>query len=94
MESLLVSSAVTSSPAPTNIYLLGFHAKSPTEFAKGFAKALDQSPSETLAMRKRARTSAKRFSEEVFRDSWNAQMDRLIQLRFTPKGERQKLHLD
>ncbi|THY89800.1 UDP-Glycosyltransferase/glycogen phosphorylase [Aureobasidium pullulans] len=72
----------------------GFHAKSPTEFAKGFAKALDQSPSETLAMRKRARTSAKRFSEEVFRDSWNAQMDRLIQLRFTPKGERQKLHLD
>jgi alpha-1,2-mannosyltransferase len=74
--------------------LLGFHAKSPTEFAKGFAKALDQSPSETLAMRKRARTSAKRFSEEVFRDSWNAQMDRLIQLRFTPKGERQKLHLD
>lgn len=63
----------------------GFHAKSPTEFAEGFAKALDQSPSETLAMRKRARTSAKRFSEEVFRDSWNAQMDRLIQLRVTPK---------
>jgi alpha-1,2-mannosyltransferase len=45
-------------------------------------------------MRKRARTSAKRFSEEVFRDSWNAQMDRLIQLRVTPKGERQKLRLE
>ncbi|KAI4720284.1 UDP-Glycosyltransferase/glycogen phosphorylase [Aureobasidium sp. EXF-10727] len=72
----------------------GFHAKSPTEFADGFAKALDQSPSETLAMRKRARTSAKRFSEEVFRDSWNAQMDRLIHLRITPKGERQKLRLE
>jgi alpha-1,2-mannosyltransferase len=45
-------------------------------------------------MRKRARTSAKRFSEEVFRDSWNEQMDRLIQLRVTSKGERQKLRLE
>ena len=72
----------------------GFHAKSPAEFAKGFAQALDQSPSETLAMRKRARTSVKRFSEQVFRDSWNAQMDKLIQLRATPRGQRQKLHLD
>ncbi|KAI5250313.1 UDP-Glycosyltransferase/glycogen phosphorylase [Aureobasidium subglaciale] len=72
----------------------GFHAKTPTEFAKGFAKALDQSPPETLAMRKRARTSAKRFSEGVFRDSWNAQMDRLVQLRVTPRGERQKLRLE
>ncbi|KAH0148463.1 glycosyltransferase family 4 protein, partial [Aureobasidium melanogenum] len=72
----------------------GFHAKSPAELADGFAKALDQSPSETLAMRKRARTSAKRFSEEVFRDSWNAQMDRLIQLRVTPEKQRQKLRLE
>ncbi|KAG9854352.1 UDP-Glycosyltransferase/glycogen phosphorylase, partial [Aureobasidium melanogenum] len=72
----------------------GFHAKSPTEFADGFAKALDQSPSETLAMRKRARTSAKRFSEQVFRDSWNAQMDRLIQLRVTPEAQRHKLSLE
>ena len=44
-------------------------------------------------MRLRARKSAKRFSEEVFRNSWNAQMDKLVLLQATGKGERRNLGL-
>lgn len=77
----------------TNLWHTGFHAKTSDEFASGFARALSLSPGETLAMRKRARLSAKRFSEEVFRDSWNIQMDKLIRLKKAKKAERQTLNL-
>lgn len=45
-------------------------------------------------MRKRARTSSKRFSEEVFRDSWNVSMDKLIRLQKTKPSERKALNLE
>lgn len=60
---------------------LGFHATTPTEFAEGFAKALSLSPEDALAMRLRARKSAKRFSEEVFATAWVGQMEKLVALQ-------------
>ena len=35
---------------------------------------------ETVAMRRRAQTSARRFSEEVFARGWIAHVDRLVEL--------------
>ncbi|KAF2229347.1 glycosyltransferase family 4 protein [Viridothelium virens] len=43
----------------------GFHATTPEEFAHRFGKALSLSSDETLAMRLRARASAKRFTEDA-----------------------------
>ncbi|KAL1304708.1 hypothetical protein AAFC00_003657 [Neodothiora populina] len=71
----------------------GFHARSADEFADGYHRALSLPESDTLAMRKRARQSAKRFSEEVFRDSWNTHMDKLIRLQRTKRSERPRLGL-
>ncbi|RFU79444.1 alpha-1,2-mannosyltransferase alg11 [Trichoderma arundinaceum] len=56
----------------------GFHASTAVEFAAGYEKAL--SLPDPLAMRLRARKSAKRFSEEVFKEKWLTQMDRLVAL--------------
>ncbi|KAL6854154.1 glycosyltransferase family 4 protein [Trichoderma novae-zelandiae] len=56
----------------------GFHGSTAAEFAAGYEAAL--SLSDPLAMRLRARESAKRFSEEVFAEKWSAQMDRLVAL--------------
>ncbi|PTB36767.1 glycosyltransferase family 4 protein [Trichoderma asperellum CBS 433.97] len=56
----------------------GFHASNAAEFAAGYEAAL--SLSDPLAMRLRARKSAKRFSEEVFEEQWLAQMGRLVAL--------------
>ncbi|KAK5127334.1 hypothetical protein LTR85_006673 [Meristemomyces frigidus] len=58
----------------------GFHATTPEEFAAGFAKALDLSPDQALAMRQRARKSSLRFSEEVFSEAWTGQLERLVEL--------------
>ncbi|KAH6651561.1 hypothetical protein BKA67DRAFT_571226 [Truncatella angustata] len=54
----------------------GFHATTATEFAQGFEKAL--SLPDPLTVRKRARISARRFTEEEFARKWLAQMDVLV----------------
>lgn len=59
---------------------IGFHASTEDEFAEGFAKALELSPEEALAMRLRSRKSAKRFSEEVFAERWLAHLEALVAL--------------
>ncbi|KAI9831449.1 MAG: asparagine-linked glycosylation protein [Sarea resinae] len=56
----------------------GFHATTPSEFASGFKQALSLSPEDKLAMRLRARESAKRFTEAAFARLWLVQMDRLV----------------
>jgi alpha-1,2-mannosyltransferase len=58
---------------------LGFHATTPTEFANGFEKAL--SLEDALGMRRRARLSAKRFTEEEFSKGWIRQMGKLVDLQ-------------
>ncbi|KAF3903414.1 hypothetical protein ABW21_db0200919 [Orbilia brochopaga] len=59
----------------------GYHATTADEFADGFQQALSLEPTATAAMRKRARKSAIRFSEEIFADGWDAMMDSLLGLR-------------
>lgn len=56
----------------------GFHATTSAEFAEGFRKAL--SHPNPLAMRQRARNSAKRFTEEEFAKKWVDQMEKLVAL--------------
>lgn len=56
----------------------GFHATTSAEFADAFEKALSQP--NTLAIRQRARQSAKRFTEEEFAKKWIAQMEKLVAL--------------
>jgi alpha-1,2-mannosyltransferase len=57
----------------------GYHATTATEFAEGFEMAL--SLEDKLDMRRRARESALRFTEEEFAKRWVSQMERLIKLR-------------
>ncbi|KAL6412791.1 glycosyltransferase family 4 [Ilyonectria robusta] len=57
---------------------LGFHAITPEDFADGYEKAL--SLPNPLAVRGRARESAKRFTEEEFAKKWTVQLARLITL--------------
>jgi alpha-1,2-mannosyltransferase len=57
----------------------GFHATTPQEFAEGYEKAL--SLPDPLAVRKRARQSAKRFTEEEFATKWIEETERLVALR-------------
>jgi len=59
--------------------LTGFHATTSTEFAEGYEKAL--SLPNPLAVRKRARASAKRFTEEEFVKKWTAEMEKLVAMR-------------
>ncbi|KAF9770968.1 asparagine-linked glycosylation protein [Fusarium sp. DS 682] len=56
----------------------GFHATTEEEFAEGYEKAL--SLPDPLAVRLRARESAKRFTEEEFAKKWTVQMARLVSL--------------
>ena len=56
----------------------GYHASTSSEYALAFAEALSLSPAETIAMRRRSRLSAKRFTEKAFANRWIAQMERLI----------------
>ncbi|KAF3934645.1 hypothetical protein ABW20_dc0102998 [Dactylellina cionopaga] len=58
----------------------GYHATTADEFAEGFKEALSLSPEETFAMRKRARKSSLRFSEEIFEEQWNGVMGSLLGL--------------
>ncbi|RFU23901.1 hypothetical protein B7463_g12435, partial [Scytalidium lignicola] len=57
----------------------GFHANNATEFAQGFEEAL--SLKDKLAMRRRARISAKRFTEEEFAKGWIQVMQKLVSLQ-------------
>lgn len=58
----------------------GFHANDASDFATQFTRALSMSFRDTLAMRLRARSSAKRFTEEAFATRWIKQMDRLVSM--------------
>ncbi|KAI0008937.1 hypothetical protein F4779DRAFT_409036 [Xylariaceae sp. FL0662B] len=57
----------------------GFHATTASEFAEGFEKAL--SLPDPLAIRRRARESSKRFSEEEFARRWLAQVEKLVAMK-------------
>ncbi|KAI9829101.1 MAG: asparagine-linked glycosylation protein [Thelocarpon impressellum] len=63
----------------------GFHATTADEYAAAFEAVLAMAPADTLAMRRRARASARRFTEEAFASRWVGQMERLVELR---KGRR------
>jgi alpha-1,2-mannosyltransferase len=65
------------------ICLLGFHATTTAEFADGFEKAL--SLRNKLDMRRRARLSAKRFTEEEFSKGWVRQMENLVELQLSQR---------
>jgi alpha-1,2-mannosyltransferase len=58
--------------------IAGFHASTVEEFAEGYEKAL--SLPDPLAVRLRARRSAKRFTEEAFAKAWLVQMEHLVAL--------------
>ncbi|OAG07593.1 UDP-Glycosyltransferase/glycogen phosphorylase [Paraphaeosphaeria sporulosa] len=64
---------------------VGFHASTAEEYAEGFRKALSLSREETLAMRKRARKSAERFTDRGFAEKWLGNMDRLVRLQVARK---------
>jgi alpha-1,2-mannosyltransferase len=76
--------SVPSDPILTK--LAGFHATTPTEFAQGFEAALSLPAEAKLAMRKRARQSAKRFTEEEFAKDWIIQMEQLVALQIQRKS--------
>jgi alpha-1,2-mannosyltransferase len=59
----------------------GFHATTVQEYADGFRKALTLSPQETLDMRRRARKSAERFTDQTFVDKWVKNAERLVALQ-------------
>ena len=64
----------------------GFHANTASEYAASFAQAFSMSEEATLEMRKRARASSKRFTEEMFAKKWVEQLDKLIDIqRRAPK---------
>jgi alpha-1,2-mannosyltransferase len=65
----------------TDNVTLGFHASTEEEYAAAFAEALDLSTEEKVAMRLRARQSARRFTEEVFAGKWLSQMETLVNLQ-------------
>jgi alpha-1,2-mannosyltransferase len=59
----------------------GFHASTEEEYADGFYKALTLPLDEMMAMRRRARESAKRFTDRSFDQRWLANMGRLVGLQ-------------
>ncbi|KAL3420527.1 alpha-mannosyltransferase alg11 [Phlyctema vagabunda] len=63
----------------------GFHAITAGEFAEGYQKALELQEDEKLAMRKRARKSAQRFTEEEFARGFVGALDALIKLQVKTK---------
>lgn len=64
----------------------GFHASTESEYAAAFKDALSLSPSDALAMRLRARKTAKRFNELAFEEQWLKHMSRLVHLKSNAKG--------
>ena len=60
----------------------GYRVTNEIEFADAFRKVLhDMNDDERWQMRLRARQSASRFSEDVFKRAWIRQMEKLIELR-------------
>ncbi|KAI5928221.1 hypothetical protein F4810DRAFT_184348 [Camillea tinctor] len=57
----------------------GFHATTVAEFAQGYEKAF--SLPDPLAVRRRARQSSKRFSEEEFVKRWLAELEKLVGMK-------------
>ncbi|KAL6714885.1 asparagine-linked glycosylation protein [Lecanora helva] len=62
----------------------GYHASSESEYAAAFNKALSKSEEATLSMRKRARASSMRFTEEAFASRWTEQLGKLIEIQCHP----------
>lgn len=62
----------------------GYHASTESEYAHSFAEALSMSEDATSAMRKRARVSSKRFTEEMFAAKWVEQLGKLIEIQRSP----------
>lgn len=58
----------------------GYHATTAEQYTAAFQKALSLNSEETLAMRLRARQSAKRFTEEAFAERWIDQAEKLVAL--------------
>ena len=58
----------------------GFHASDLREYAEAFAKALMLPTEEKVAMRQRARASARRFGEQEFVNDWLVQSSKLLDL--------------
>jgi len=56
----------------------GFHADDVDSFAEGFGKALALTEEQKTAMRLRGRFSAKRFSDEAFRERWVGVVGKLV----------------
>lgn len=64
---------------PTPLSKIGFHAASTIPaYALQFAHALSLPAHTRLEMRRRARASARRFSEEVFAEAWIGMVGRLV----------------
>jgi alpha-1,2-mannosyltransferase len=57
----------------------GFHATTAEEFADAFEEALSMPEEEVKLVRRRARKSALRFSEEKFEEGWMKEFDRLME---------------
>jgi alpha-1,2-mannosyltransferase len=60
---------------------IGFHASTEQQYADAFLKALSLPRNDALAMRHRARKSARRFTDRAFAEKWIANMDRLVLLQ-------------
>ena len=59
----------------------GFRTTTEEEFAAAFEAALALPADEKVAMRTRARKSARRFSDEAFAKQWIEQMEKLVGLQ-------------
>lgn len=70
------------SPIPSNPFSpTGYHATTESDYAHSFREALSMPEDSTLAMRKRARASSKRFTEEAFATKWVEQLGRLMEIQ-------------
>jgi alpha-1,2-mannosyltransferase len=65
----------------------GYHASTADEYANAFRRALELDDREKMAMRKRARKSAMRFSEEAFREGWTRNMEVLVDMQVGRNGK-------
>ncbi|KAI9712618.1 MAG: hypothetical protein M1812_006798 [Candelaria pacifica] len=81
-------SVVNASGGPMNDIVLdynggstGYHATTYQDYAVAFKKALSLTDKETLAMRLRARASARRFTEEAFAKHWVSQVEKLVNMQ-------------
>ncbi|KAG5440880.1 hypothetical protein PCK2_000035, partial [Pneumocystis canis] len=66
----------------------GYHASTPSSYAKAFNDIFSMSEEEYNSMRKRARESSTRFSEEMFHKRWLNIMNILLKYEKTHSHER------